>query len=232
MDPTPRLWLAVSVIAAALAAPGPSLPAQRSPGVDIQVVPGTATVAGPLVTTVGVLRDHRETIQHGFAARLNYSVTLWRQQQWADPRIDDAAWTLIVEFNPMSKEYFIRVDTVGRSARGPFLTLEQVDSALALPLPAPIRAPADARRMYYSVKLDIQPISWNELDELEAWLRGDVRPATRGQANPVQPVVGIIRRFVLSVFGGRRTSYSADSETFVPVLPPRNPIATQRPPSE
>jgi hypothetical protein len=203
----------------ALAAPAISLPAQRSAGVSVQVIPQNATTAGPLVTTTGVLRDRdlQSTIQSGFAARLEYTVELWGQRQWNDPLIDDAGWTVIVEFSPLSKQYVIRMDTAGgRSVSGPYATLDEVEAALAKPMQAPIRAPDVPRRMYYTVTLDIQPISWNELDELEAWLRGDVRPATRGQTNPVNAVVGLFRRLTLRVLGGGRTRYRESSQTFVP----------------
>ena len=226
MRSTPPIRLTLPLFALWLATPGSPLYGQRAPGVSIDVVPGTSTAAGPLVSASGVLRDHRESIDAAFSARLTYSVTLWRQTQWFDPVIRDTTWTLIVEFSPMSRSYNIRVEIgAKRSVRGPFTSLQQVDSALAAPMEAPIVAPAQSSRMYYSVKLDIQPIDWNELDELEAWLRGEVRPATRGQTSPATPIVGGLRRLFLGMLAGRGTSWKADSQTFVPA--PRT--SSQRP---
>jgi hypothetical protein len=211
---TPPIRLTLPLIALWLATPGFPLHAQRSPGVAIDVVPGTATVAGPLVSAKGVLQDHRESINAAFSARLTYSVTLWRQTRWIDPKISDTSWTMIVDFSPMSRLYHIRVEVgTKRSVRGPFKSLEQVDSALAAPMEAPIVAPAQSSRMYYTVKLAIQPIEWNELDELGAWLGGEVAQAG---SNPASPILGGIRRFFLGAIAGRGTSWKADSETFVP----------------
>jgi hypothetical protein len=212
--------LLATVALVALVAPPSRLQAQPDAGVTVrQPSGGDPTLIGPMVTTIGVLRDQdlRQNIQHGFAARLDYTVELWAQRQWNDPLIADTTWTVIVEYSPLTKQYMVLSDTGGRRvAGGPYATLEEVEALLARPVEAPIRAPNIGRRMYYTATLDIQPISWNELDALQAWLRGDVQPAARGQTNPVTPFVGFIRRTFLRVLGGGRTRYRGSSATFVP----------------
>ena len=59
-------------------------------------------------------------------------------------------------------------------------------------------------------------LSVNDLDELERWLRGELRPAVRGDRNPGTALERGARTLLVRVLGGERRRYAARTGKFVP----------------
>ena len=70
--------------------------------------------------------------------------------------------------------------------------------------------------MYYHAVLEIEKLSLSDLDELNAWLSGELRPATRGQRNPGTALARGFQTLMLRMLGGENPRYEARSKTFVP----------------
>ena len=64
--------------------------------------------------------------------------------------------------------------------------------------------------------LDVETLSLSDLDEVERWLRGELKPAVRGQKNPGTAVTRGIRTLVVRLLGGEKRHYEARSGTFKP----------------
>jgi hypothetical protein len=62
--------------------------------------------------------------------------------------------------------------------------------------------------------LDVEALSVSDLDQLERWLRGELRPAVRGRSNPVNAISSGVRTVVTRVLGGERRHYRRRSGTF------------------
>ena len=178
-----------------------------------------ATVEGPRITTTGVLSDSKlqEFIRSGFAARLHYRVELWSRTQGFDDRVANAEWVFIVDYDQLQRTYTIRRQAGDRLVpSGPYRTIAEVQAALATPFEAPLRAPSSRQRMYYHVVLEIEKLSLSDLDELEAWLRGELKPATRGERNIGGAVMRGFQTLILRMLGGEKPRYEASSATFTP----------------
>jgi hypothetical protein len=180
---------------------------------------GRAALEGARITTTGVLSDPNleKFIRSGFPARLHYRIELWTRTRGFDPLVANAEWVVIVDYDQLQRTYMVHRQVGDRPvASGPFRTIQEVEAALAVPIEAPIRAPASGGRMYYHAVLEIEKLSMSDLDELEAWLRGELKPAARGQQNPATAIKRGIQTLMLRMLGGENPRYEARSETFTP----------------
>jgi len=201
-------------------APAGALAGFQAPRLVVAAPPGDrATVEGPRITTTGVLDDPKleQFINSGFPARLHYRIDLWSRKQFFDNREAGADWIVIVEFDQLQRTYTVRQRLGDRLVpSGTFGSFTEVEAHLARPFEAPVRAPRNGQRMYYHVVLEIQKVSLSDLDELEAWLRGELKPATRGQRNPGTALARGFQTLMLRMLGGENPRYEARSETFTP----------------
>jgi hypothetical protein len=179
-----------------------------------------ATIEGPRVITTGVLgaQKQQEFIRAGFPARLRYRIDLWSRSRGFDDLEANAEWIFIVEYDQLQRTYTVKRQAGDRLVpSGPYQTIADVQRALATPFEAPVRAPATQKRMYYHVVLDIEKISLSDLDELQAWLRGELKPATQGDQNVGTAIGRGLQSLFLRLLGGENPRYEAQSETFTPV---------------
>jgi hypothetical protein len=68
--------------------------------------------------------------------------------------------------------------------------------------------------VYYNVELDVEMLSVSDLDEVERWLRGELRPAVRGQRNPGTAVTRGVRTVVAKLLGAEKRHYEERSARF------------------
>lgn len=231
MSPFTRSLLALAVrclpavMLAAAAAPR-ALHAQGATeaGVEIVLPPKTSggviamsAERGPLVTTTRVLAegDLRELIRSGFPAELRYRLELWRAGGWFDDLEAVMEWEVVVAYDPATQLYRARrVSSTQNEDLGAFATLTSVQSALERPIRAPLIPSRPGRLYYYNLVLDVEALSVSDLDQLERWLRGELRPAVRGRSNPVSAISSGVRTVVTRVLGGERRHYRRRSGTF------------------
>ena len=84
-----------------------------------------------------------------------------------------------------------------------------VGRAVRVPLNAPNRG-----RFYYNAVLDVEVLSLSDLDELERWLRGELRPAVSGRRNPGTALTRGVRTLVVRLLGGTRRHFETRTGTF------------------
>ncbi|GAC1649253.1 MAG: hypothetical protein NVS4B3_06030 [Gemmatimonadaceae bacterium] len=189
--------------------------AQHGPRIELRLPQRPADEA-PVVVSLELLADAqlRELLLHGFPARLHYRVELWAIGGVFNDIKSQNEWDVIVRYDPLDKRY-----RVNRIANGEVSLI----AAVALP-DAADRALAEAQRaaiaphrrgqFYYSAVVDVEALSLSDLDEVEQWLRGELRPAVRGERNPGRVLTrGILSLFV-RVIGGERRRFQARSVTF------------------
>jgi hypothetical protein len=68
--------------------------------------------------------------------------------------------------------------------------------------------------MYYNAALEVEMLSVNDLDELERWLRGELKPATQGERSPGTALTRGVRSLVVRLLGSENRSYEVRSGTF------------------
>ncbi|MEP6905657.1 MAG: hypothetical protein ABI875_06205 [Gemmatimonadales bacterium] len=192
----------------------------QKPQVQI-VLPDKAMLAEepPSVRSGGLLSDGpmRDLLVNGFPARLHYTMERWATGGWFDDIKATGEWDVVVKYDALGKRYHVFRAVANRATEvGNYATLDEAQEMLDAPFRAPISVPRRGQRGYYNLVLDIETLSLTELDEVEQWLRGEMRPAVRGKKNPGTAVSRGVRTLMVRLLGGEKRRYEARSGTFRP----------------
>jgi len=218
--------VAVLTTAGALTALAPAVPsarveaaAQERAGIEIRLPEqGARATEGPLVRVAGVLneRELRDLLEHGFPVRIHYRTELWTVAGWLDDLRDSWEWDVVLRFDPLRKSFGV-ARLVGDQVTplGEFATHAEAAQAAERPYRVPLPAPR-GRRSYYSTAVDIETLSLGDLDEVERWLRGELRPAVRGRRNPGTALGRGLRTLAVRLLGSESRHYEARTGTFRP----------------
>ncbi|MEO5580625.1 MAG: hypothetical protein ABIR58_08190 [Gemmatimonadaceae bacterium] len=172
------------------------------------------SVRSSALVSDGALRD---LLHNGFPARLHYRVERWGAGGWFDDIKATAEWDVVVRYDALAKVYQI-FRALGNTTRylGSFVTFADAEAVLDAPFKVPISPPRRGQRTYYNLVLDVEMLSLTELDEVERWLRGEAKPAVRGQKNPGTAVSRGVKTVFVRLLGGEKRRYEARSGTFRP----------------
>jgi hypothetical protein len=205
-------------VALALALVAGEAGAQRR-GVEIRL-PSSGALAseGPLVRAVGVLdeRDLRDLLDHGFPIRVRYRAELWTVAGWFNDLRGSWEWDVVLRQNAMARTYEV-ARLVGNEVTplGEFGELGSALAAAERPYRVPLLPPR-RRRSYWNVVVDVETLSLSDLDEVERWLRGELRPAVRGRRNPGTALGRGLETLATRLLGGETRHYEVRSEIFRP----------------
>ncbi len=210
-------WLVIVLFSICICA---NRSAGQSAHVDV-VLPAASEMATqpPMVRTIGVLAAGRtsELIRNGFPARLHYKLERWAAGTFVNDVKATAEWEFIAQFDPLAKTYkLIRATSQNAVVVGEYADLADADSKLAEPYVAPISPPKRGEKSYYVVSLDVEAMSMSDLDEVQRWLRGELRPAVQGRRNPGTAVSSGVRTLFVRILGGERIVYQASTGVFRP----------------
>jgi hypothetical protein len=207
------------VLTSALALAASPLQAQRDVALNIALpAPAARRSEAPLVRSSNVLTDRRirDLLRNGFPARLHYRLELWSTKGLFDDLKARTEWDVIVRFEPLDSVYQVaRLDGDRVHHLGSFRDIQEAETALGQPFQPAISLPARRERYYYNLILEIEMLSVSDLDEVERWLRGELRPAVRGQRNPGTALTRGLRTVVARLLGGENRQYRQRSVSFV-----------------
>ena len=209
--PNLRLLLVVGVLS------GSSLGAQK---VRIEVLPPPQNAwadDAPMITSTGLLTDPsmRDLLANGFPARLHYRLERWAGGRWFDDLKAASEWDVILKYDVLGKKYqTVRVVNKKATSLGEFATLEDAAGAVEAPYKTTIALPKKGQRGYYNLLLDVETLSLSDLDEVERWLRGELKPAVSGKKNPGTALGRGVRTLVVRLLGGEKRHYEARTGTF------------------
>lgn len=213
--------LSIVVTGLALAAAPRTLAAQDGDRTQVRVVlpePSAVTAqrGGASVVTVDLLQDAktRELLESGFAAQIRYRLELWRESGWFDDLESDTEWRVLASYDPVSKQYRV-VRQHGNQLEdfGSFPTLDLAEVPIERPYWVPLQ-PRRHARYYYTVTVDVEALSFSDLDELQRWLRGEFQPAVRGHNSIGNVLKTGIGTLISRVLGGEKRHYERKSATF------------------
>ena len=202
---------------ASLLLAAPSI-AQGRPKLELQLPAADALITeGPAVHVEHVISDKpmQDLLRNGFPARLHYRVELWSAGGIFDALRRSVEWDVIVRYDAMAANYrvaLIRDDKV--IPIGQFATFTEVVAEIERPYRAPIAAQKEPDRQYYIATVEVETLSFGDLDELERWLRGDARPAVQGNGNPGTALGRGVRKLFARLVGGERRNLRTRSGTF------------------
>jgi hypothetical protein len=171
----------------------------------------------PLVSSAGLLIDPsmRDLLANGFPARLHYRLERWVGGRWFDDLKAAVEWDVILKYEVLGKKYqVVRVLNKKATSLGDFATVEEASAAVEAPYQATISLPNKGQRGYYNLLLDVETLSLSDLDEVERWLRGELKPAVSGKKNPGTALGRGVRTLVVRLLGGEKRHYEARTGTF------------------
>ncbi len=213
-------WPALGIIATAAVITRPApVAAQREPGIQVSLAAAALHgQAPPLVQSHGVLSDRRvrDLLVNGFPARLHYRLELWSRAGLFNSMESETEWDIVVRYSPLDRHYTVaRVDDGDHvTTIGTYEQMRGVEEAVAAPYLPHIRLPREREHYYYNAVLQVEMISVSDLDEVERWLRGELRPAVRGEHSPGTALARGIRTLMVKLVGGEQRHYEARSSTF------------------
>lgn len=172
------------------------------------------SVRSAFLITDGAMLD---LVRNGFPAHLHYKLERWSTGGFFDDVTAVAEWDAVVRYDALGKVFQV-FRVVGRktTSLGNFADVAAAESAIDTPFPAPIQPPKKGKKSYYNLALDVETLSLTELDEVEQWLRGELKPAVRGKKNPGTAVGRGVRTVMVRLLGGEKRRYEARSGTFRP----------------
>ena len=173
----------------------------------------------PFVRSTALLSDEamRNLLVNGFPARLHYRIERWATGGWFDDIKAASEWDVVVKYDALGKQYHVFRAVGNRAVElGIYPELAAAEEMVNQPFRTAISPAKRGQRSYYNVVLDIETLSLTELDEVEQWLRGELRPAVRGKKNPGTAVSRGVRTLMVRLLGGEKRRYEARSGTFRP----------------
>lgn len=176
-------------------------------------------IESPSVRSQSLLSDGamRNLLVNGFPARLHYRMERWATGGWFDDIKATGEWDVVVKYDALGKRYHVFRAVANRAVElGSYESLSDAEQMVDAPFRAPISTAKRGQRSYYNLVLDIETLSLTELDELEQWLRGELKPAVRGKKNPGTAVSRGVRTLMVRLLGGEKRRYEARSGTFRP----------------
>ena len=208
----------LAVFAAALSVAAP-VAAQRGPRLELALPAQSALLReGPTLRGMELLGDAqlRDLVRNGFPARFSFRVELWSAGGVFNSLEASTAWDVIVRYDPLERVYeVVRVAGDQAVALGKFADVAAASDAVGRAVRVPLNAPSRSR-YYYAATLDVEVLSLSDLDELERWLRGELRPAVSGRRNPGTALTRGVRTLVVRLLGGTKRHFEARTGTFRP----------------
>jgi hypothetical protein len=157
----------------------------------------------------------RDLLANGFPARLHYRLERWQAGGWFDDLKAAVEWDVILKYDVLGKRYqVVRVVNNKPESLGEFPAVADAENAAEGPYQTSISLPSKGKRGYYNLLLDVETLSLSDLDEVERWLRGELKPAVSGKKNPGTALGRGVRTLVVRLLGGEKRHYEARTGTF------------------
>lgn len=206
-------------LAATSATAATSLHAQSRAGLEIRLPdPPSRATEGPLVLLTGALRERelRDLLEHGFPIHVHYRLELWTKTGLFDDLRGTEEWDVLLRYDPLRRSYGIaRIVGDQVTPLGEFAQHGDGVQAAERPYRSRLVAPR-GKRAYYLGVVDIETLSLSDLEEVERWLRGELRPAVRGERNPGTALGRGLRSLATHLLGSESRHYESRSGTFRP----------------
>jgi hypothetical protein len=199
------------------------LAAQERPSVTI-TIPRAESGTGsgsrsPVVSSHDILASGqaRSLVANGFPARLHYKLEHWAVGRIFDDLKRTIEWDVVVRFDALSKIYQVyRITGTQAAHLGDYPDFNSAAAAAEGPYVTLMPPPKKGQRSYYSLVLEVESLSLSDLDEVERWLRGELKPAIRGDKNPGTAVSRGLGTLFVRLMGGDKRRYEARSGKFTP----------------
>jgi len=137
----------------------------------------------------------QQAARSGLPLRLRYRVELWKEGRLTDQLAGSEAWSAVLLFEPLGGAWLVRSRS-GSDLRRDFDSYEAARAALERAYVLALH-PTSPGRYYYTASVEVETLSLSDLEELERWLKGELRPAVSGNRSiPGAIAQGFKRLFI------------------------------------
>lgn len=152
----------------------------------------------PQLQLNGFLDDSKleQAVVSGIPIRIRIRVELWRDRLF-DELKQAETWNAVLAYLPMDKSFVLRT-------RGSPSTERKLSSygaariALESSRSFALR-PTSAGRYYYTATVELETLSLSDLEELERWLKGELKPAVAGERSVPEAIGEGAKRLFIRV---------------------------------
>ena len=205
-----RRWL--PPLALLLAAPSSVRAQEKSPRLELsmpaQIVAG---IDAPSVSLANMLSEghRRELLSAGWPTVLHCRLELWKRGWFLFfDRESFVEWDITVEFIPSTRLYRVtRVQEGKVDDLGQYPAIDDAEHVVDQPYRVPLTPKSSRARYYYAFSLDQSTLSGNDLDAWQRWVRGEARPAIRGDSSRITALQRGLGSLFSRVLGGETQHY-------------------------
>jgi hypothetical protein len=170
-----------------------------------------AGVDAPSVSLADALTEgyRRELLNAGWPTVIRCRVELWKRGPIFFFGLESSVeWEITVEFEPATKLYHVWRDQDGRvDDLGKVATIEEAEQIVDRPYRVPLSPRTSRKRYYYEFSIDLSTLSGNDLDAWQRWVRGEAKPAIRGDSSRITAVQRGVGSLLSRVLGGETQHY-------------------------
>lgn len=202
---------ATLAVALAIATGVPGLAAAQSASLGVQ--PDVARDHRAVLELHDVLAGDalRDAVRSGIPLRLRVTVELWHDRRFFDELTGSQGWSTVLFFEPLEETFALREPGIATIRR--FASYQAAAAYVQRVYPLPLH-PTQPGGYYYTARVDIETLSLTDLQELEHWLRGELRPAVGGKASVSSALADGMRRLFVRVLGMPSRRFEARSGRF------------------
>src|SRR5687768_8725537 len=185
--------------------------AQQAPAPAVSVDPGAGR--RPVVQLNGILADAEleKAVQSGLPLHVRVRVELWRDQLF-DQFKSSQTWDAVLSFQPLEKQFLVQT-------RGSTPTTQRLPSYQAARAALEIERawslrPASSGRYYYTATIEVATLALSDLEELERWLSGELKPAVSGERSVPGAIGEGAKRLLIRVLALPTRTFELRTEKF------------------
>jgi hypothetical protein len=165
----------------------------------------------------------RGSIERGLPITVRYTVDLWRDRRnWMDKQVDSRVRSYRIRYHPGERTFSVsEAERPEHPLTFPTLAeaLEEVSNRV-LPI-HPRWELSETHRYFVTVEAALQPLTWNEFQELDGWLSGRIhgdQPGGEGEQveKEDQGISRAFFEFLVDLSGFGDTYYRARTPSFQP----------------
>jgi hypothetical protein len=157
-----------------------------------------ANQSRPSLRLDGLLEDRKlqEAVESGIPLRVRVRVELWRDR-FFDELKQSQTWNAVLAYLPLEKQYVLTTrgsPSAERRLSSYGAARVAVETARTFNL-----RPLSGGRYYYTATIELQTLSLSDLEELERWLQGELKPAVSGERSVPEAIGEGAKRLLIRV---------------------------------
>jgi len=132
----------------------------------------------------------------GLPVRVRVRIELWRDGFFDDLEGSET-WTTVLLYEPLERQYVVR-PPLGPARR--YADYRAARAGIEAEYDVSVK-PSREGNHYYTATLEIETLSLSDLEELERWLQGELRPAVSGERSVSGAVSEGAKRLLIRLLG-------------------------------